>query len=80
MIILKPSLPAPTLVHGKIVFQSAKKLGTTAVNDTKKELEGQKEGHRQRSRAVSYLGKYTAKAACKNNQRWGFRHIVESKE
>ena len=54
-------------------------MGTTAVNDTKKELEGQKEGHRQRSRAVSYLGKYTAKA-CKNNQRWGFRHIVESKE
>ena len=55
-------------------------MGTTAVNDTKKELEGQKEGHRQRSRAVSYLGKYTEKAACKNNQRWRFRHIVESKE
>ena len=64
----------------KLYSRVPKKLGTTAVNDTKKELEGQKEGHRQRSRAVSYLGKYTAKAACKNNQRWRFRHIVESKE
>ena len=35
---------------------------------------------RQRSKAVSYLGKHTARAACKNNQRWGFRHVVESKE